>query len=147
MDDVWKLLAILLAGFGGYIAYQQFRLGREKFKLDLFDKRFSVFAATRRLLSIILTEANVSLEQLFEYRAAVAEATFLFDSDVTDYLDEVDKKALRFRFTNEQIRGVPPVANRDKFVDENHALHAWLTDQLPVLKMKFSPYLKFHVWN
>jgi hypothetical protein len=147
LDDVWKLLAFLLAGFGGYIAYQQFRLGREKFKLDLFDKRFSVFAATRKLLSIILTEANVTLEQLFEYRAAVAEATFLFDSDVTDYLDEIDKQAFRFRSTNEQIRVAPPVKNRDKFVNENHDLLVWLTDQLPMLKVKFSPYLKFHDWS
>ena len=147
MDDIWKLLAILLAGFGGYIAYQQFRLGREKFKLDLFDKRFSVFAATRRLLSIILTEANVSLEQLFEYRASVAEATFLFDSDITDYLDEIDKKAFRFRFTREQIEVVPAVENRPKLVDEHHHIQTWLTDQLPILKVKFGPYLKFHVWR
>ncbi|MGB7543654.1 MAG: hypothetical protein WBM28_16765 [Burkholderiales bacterium] len=147
MDDVWKLLAVLLAGFAGYIAYQQFRLGREKFKLDLFEKRFSVFAATRKLLSIILTEANVSLEQLFEYRAAVAEATFLFESDITGYLEEIDKKAFRFRFTNEQMRIVPVVENRDKVVEENYVILGWLTDQLPLLKLKFAPYLKFHVWS
>ena len=38
---------------------QQFRLGREKFKLDLFEKRFQVFAAARRLLSHVLTDANL----------------------------------------------------------------------------------------
>ena len=147
MDDVWKLLTVLLLGFAAYIAYQQFRLGREKFKLDLFEKRFAVFAATRRLLSIILTEANVSTAQIFEYRAAVAEATFLFDSDITDYLEEIDKKALHFRFTNEQMRVVPAVENRDKLVEDNYSLLGWLTDQLPMLKLKFAPYLKFHVWS
>jgi len=147
LDDVWKLLTAFLACFAAYIAYQQFRLGREKFKLDLFEKRFAVFAATRKLLSIILTEANLTTAQIFDYRAAVAEATFLFDSDITDFLDEIDKKALRFRFTNEQIRFAPAVENRDKLVDENHNLLGWLTDQLPMLKLKFAPYLKFHVWN
>jgi hypothetical protein len=147
LDDVWKGLTLLVAGGVAYVAFQQYRLSRERFKLDLFEKRFSVFAATRKLLSIILTEANLSLAQLFDYRAAVAEATFLFDADITNYLDEIDKKALRFHYTNERMRQTPPVEDRPKIVDENLEILTWLTDQLPQLKGRFAPYLKFHVWN
>ena len=46
--DFWKLLTILIAIFLPYVAYRQYRLDREKFKLDLFEKRFAVFVATRR---------------------------------------------------------------------------------------------------
>ena len=70
MDDVWKLLTILLAGFAAYIAFQQFRLGREKFKLDLFEKRFAVFDATRKFLSTILTEGNVDMQIVYGEVAA-----------------------------------------------------------------------------
>ena len=86
--DFWKLVTVLIALFAAYVAYQQFRLGREKFKLDLFEKRFQVFAAARRLLSHVLTDANLELTTLFEYRAGIAEATFLFDDGLTTYLRE-----------------------------------------------------------
>ena len=88
VDDVWKGLTLLIGTGVGVVSYQQFRLAREKFKLDLFEKRFSVFAAARRLLTVVLSEANVTLPHLFEYRAAVAEATFLFGKDITDYLGD-----------------------------------------------------------
>ena len=41
------VMTMLLAGFGGYIAWQQFRINREKHKLDLFDRRLAVFAGAR----------------------------------------------------------------------------------------------------
>ena len=88
VDDVWKGLTLLIGTGVGIVAYQQFRLAQEKFKLDLFEKRFSVFAAARRLLTVILSGANVTPHHLFEYRPAVAEATFLFGQDITDYLGD-----------------------------------------------------------
>lgn len=147
MDDVWKGLTLLIGAGVAYVAYQQFRLAREKFKLDLFEKRFAVFAATRRFLSIILTEAALTYPQVFEFRAAVAEASFLFGSDITDYLDEIDKKAVRLVFTNEQMSHRPLVANHQQIVEENHQVFTWLTEQLAELKPRFAPYMKFHVWH
>lgn len=43
-DDVWKILTLLVAGDVAFIGYLKFYLAREKLKLDLFEKRFSVFA-------------------------------------------------------------------------------------------------------
>ena len=54
------------------------RLGQERLKLDLFKKRFSVFGGTRRLLSIIARDANVSsLETLGEFRASIERRFFV----------------------------------------------------------------------
>jgi hypothetical protein len=83
-----ELLTVLVAGFAVYIAYQQYRLQREGFKLDLFEKRFAVFAASRNLLSIVLRDARINSDDLFEYRVAVSEATFLFDEDLSKYLEK-----------------------------------------------------------
>ena len=141
--DYWKLLTVLVAIFAVYIAYQQFRLQRERIKLDLFEKRFQVFAASRKLLSIILIDASLDLKDLFEYRGAVAEATFLFGEDITGYLEEIDKKALRMHSLHEKLNGIPPGEERSKIVEEKHEALRWLTDQLPELKRRFAPYLKF----
>lgn len=147
MDDVWKLLTILLAGFAAYIAFQQFRLGREKFKLDLFEKRFAVFDATRKFLSTILTEGHVDMQIVYEYRAGVAEASFLFDSDITEYLDEIDNKAIDLRALQDRMKGLADDGKRNEYIDKELAAITWLSDRLVHLKVKFSPYLKFHVWQ
>ena len=90
--DYWKLLTVLVAAFAVYIAYQQYRIQKERFKLDLFERRFEVFASTRRLLSIILRDAKFDLKDLFAYRADVAEATFSSDEDITNYLEKIYKE-------------------------------------------------------
>ena len=58
--DYWKLFTVLVAIFVACVSFQQYRINREKFKLDLFEKRFAVFAATRKLLSIVLRDAKLS---------------------------------------------------------------------------------------
>ena len=90
MDDVWKLLTLLIACGVAYVAYQQYLLGRAKFKLDLFEKRFAVFDATRKLLGAMASDGPGELEKVHEFRVAVTDAQFLFCSDVTDYLNEID---------------------------------------------------------
>jgi hypothetical protein len=57
--DYWKLTTVFLAALASYVAYQQYRLSREKLKLDLFEKRFSVFAGVRRLLTHILRDGDL----------------------------------------------------------------------------------------
>lgn len=143
----WKLVTILVAVFVAYVSYRQYRIDREKFKLDLFEKRFTVFSAARKLLSIVLRGAKADLKDLFEYRAAVAEATFLFDEDITDYLDEIDKQFLRLHTTEAKLKGDLVAEERNKLIDENDKTLGWLIDQLPELKTRFSPYLKFRVWK
>lgn len=104
--DFWKVATVVLAILGAYIAYRQYTLGREKFKLDLFEKRFAVFAGARKFLTLILRDASVSREHLFDYRASVAEASFLFDEDITEYLRLIDSKALRLHTLEEVMK--PP---------------------------------------
>jgi uncharacterized coiled-coil protein SlyX len=145
--DHWKFLTILVGALAAYIAFQQYRINRERFKLDLFEKRFSVFSAVRKLLSIVLRDAKADYTDLFEYRASTAEATFLFGNDITDYLAEIDKQFLRLHVTEASLKGeiTPDVMN--KMIAENQQALTWLTDQLPELKERFSPYLRFKVWK
>jgi len=145
--DFWKFATVLIAVFAVYVAYRQYILGREKLKLDLFDKRFAVFAATRRFLTLILQNANVSMEQFFEYRAGVAEATFLFDNDIVGYLKSIDEKALLLMTTRETMKPLPEGEARTKATKEVWETVKWLTDQLPELKIKFAPYLRLRAWK
>jgi len=133
--------------FGAYVAYRQFVLGRERLKLDLFEKRFAVFVATRRLLTHALKNADITLEQLFEYRGGIAEASFLFDEDITNYLTSIDQKALHLRTVRDTMEPLPVGEARTRAAGEIAELLQWLTSQLPELKVRFAPYLKFRTWR
>jgi hypothetical protein len=147
VEIFWKLLTVLIAALVAYVEYRQHRLGREKFKLDLFEKRFTVFAAARRLLTHVLCHGNVSREHFFEYRTSVGEATFLFESAITDYLDSIDKKALQLWTLTEEMKPLPVGEERSRVAGEISQTVGWLINQLPQLKIRFGPYLKFGTWT
>ncbi len=130
------------------MAYQQFRLSREKFKLDLFEKRFAVFAEARTFLTHILHNPSLrTLEPLWEYRAAIGEASFLFDDDLTRYLEEIYKQGLKLHTDGETMEPLPTGPERTRLANELQQNRTWLTDQLPELRIRFTPYMKFQTWK
>lgn len=145
--DFWKLVTILVAGSVAWVSWSQYSVNKEKFKLDLFEKRFQVFVATRKLLFVVLQKANIMIEGLFEYRANTAEAAFLFDSDITDYLKKIDEMALSLHTLHETMKPLPVGEERSEKAKAISDHLRWLTDQLPELKPKFSPYMKFKTWK
>lgn len=152
MDFYLTLTPLLIAIIALYISYNQYKVNRDKLRLDLFEKRFSVFSGTRILLTVVLQKGDLSLEDLFGYRASIAERSFLFDKDIEEYLKEIDKRALKLLTTNKMLRNDNADrkelsdADKKKRSDACDIIHeelTWLTDQLPLLNEKFSPYMKF----
>jgi hypothetical protein len=146
--DYWKLTTFVIAAFAAYIAYQQYRLGREKFKLDLFEKRFSVFAGARRFLTHILKDGDLkTLDPVWEYRAAIGEASFLFEEDIVEYLEEIYRRALKLHSDRETMQPLPAGDDRKRLAHDISESLGWLTGQLPELKNRFAPYMKFKTWT
>jgi hypothetical protein len=129
------------------VAYQQYRLGKEKLKLDLFEKRFAVYKGVQIFLTHVMSEAKVDLQKFFEFRGATQDAVFLFESDIPDFIKQIDKKALELKTVSEKRRDLPRGEEKSRLVQQESKLLEWLIDQLPRLKEAFSPYLKFKVWR
>jgi len=87
------------------------------------------------------------MDQVFQYRGAVAEATFLFESDVTDFLDAIDKRALRLWLAHEQWAAAPLGDEKARLAGVMGEELLWLNEQLPLLKPTFAPYMKFAIWR
>jgi len=146
--DYWKLTTVAFSLFAAYFAFQQFRLSRERFKLDLFEKRFAVFAGTRIFLTHILRDGNLeTLEPLWENRAAISEASSLFDDQITEFLGEIDRKAIKLKKDHEKDESLPVSDERTLLSQEIHENLDWLTKQLQELKIRFAPYMKFETWT
>ncbi|TFG45596.1 MAG: hypothetical protein E4H40_08100 [Candidatus Brocadiia bacterium] len=146
-EYIFTAITIIIGVFVAYTAYSQYRLSKEKFKLDMFDKRYGVYKNTQVFLSKILRDAKIEMKDIFEFRAGTQDSVFFFKEDIPNYLKSIDNKALDFWEIHESLNGVPKGEKRSKICAEETELLGWLTRQLPELKNKFSPYLKFKTWK
>ena len=78
-----SFLILIIAGIVAYIGCLQYRVSKgqqkvaeEKFNLDLFDKRFKVFDATRTLFLKIIESGNINLQEIREFRVSTIDAVF-----------------------------------------------------------------------
>ena len=125
------------------VAWQQRQIARHTLRLDLFDRRYKVYEATRKFLSIILREARFEDSQLFEFYAGTSDAEFLFDSAVVAYLEQLRKRAVHMRTAQRVYEHMPVGDERSRHVQAEHDDLVWLTDQLTAMSKVFSPYLAF----
>ena len=125
------------------VAWQQRQIARHKLRLDLFDRRYKVYEATRKFLSIILRDARFDQDQLFEFYAGTSDAEFLFDSAVVAYLEQLRKRALHMSTAQKVYERMPVGDERSRHVQAEHDDLSWLTDQLTGMSKVFSPYLAF----
>lgn len=147
MTPVLSFITLLLAAIVAWIGYQQYILARARFKLDLFDKRFAVYKATQKFLSIILGAARFEMGEFWEFRRDTQDAPFLFRDDIVQFLDAVDKAALDLRTATECYEHLPVGDDRTRLVNRKAAVLKQLTDELSRLRTVFGPYLSFDKWT
>src|SRR5207248_6642929 len=126
-----------------YIAWQQWQIARNKLRLDLFDRRYKVYDATRKFLGTILREATFADAQLFEFSGGTSDAEFLFEPDVVAYLTQIRNRAIDMRAHQHTFAPMPVGEERSRHVHAEHDELLWLTHQLTDMTKVFSPYLSF----
>jgi hypothetical protein len=137
------LLTPTVAVLGSFIAYRQWRLAQNKLKLDLFDRRFSVFEAARSLIGSILTSGKVKDEELCKFLFGTREAKWLLDASVAEYIDkQIYHKAIDLQTLAAELEGVPVGEERSKNVYAQADIKKWFAAQYGVLEEKFSSYLQ-----
>jgi hypothetical protein len=126
------------------IAALQWHVADNKLRLDLFDRRYKVYEATRKFLAVITREAAFAQSQLIEFDIGTSDAEFLFRADVAAYLAEIRKRALHMRTARQLLES--PCASDDERSRHAQAEHddlLWLGDQITAMTKNFAPYLGF----
>jgi hypothetical protein len=132
--QILQALAVpTIAVVGAWVAVQQMLITRAKLRHDLFDRRFAVYQAARKLLVEIIQQGYPSREQVREYVINTADATFLLNDEIAKYLEKIRERASR-------LRAIHAMQQHEQQQDD--MLFAWMTEQLPVgLTEKFKPLL------
>jgi len=138
-------IAIALAV--GFIAYQQFLLARERFKLDLFEKRYSVFKAIEDYIEVILTYRNVSDDAWAKFLNETRTVLYVFDDDIVQLAKGLREKGVRLREVTAEIKEEDDEAEKTKLQAEKQHLVRAVFDVLMSMDATFAPYLKFKKWH
>jgi len=146
IDFISKLSPIgtLMVGFAVVcIAWQQWQVAHAKLRLDLFDRRYKVYDATRAFLSVIVANENFDNSQLFTFYAGISDAGFLFDAAVVDYLEQIKTRAIDMRLKNKLLGNLSNDDERAHLAQAETEQLLWLSEQLKVMGKVFTPYLGF----
>ena len=145
VEALKALLTPVIAGVAAYIAWQQWKTNALKVKLDRYDRRLRIYEEVKRILSLIMRDANADVEELLKFRTATAEADFLFGKEIPDYLDQIYQHGLKLWQRNREycdLYTTPPEGYDHKLVvDDMHNQLVWLTEQFEPAKKLFRPYL------
>ena len=120
---------------------RQWNTNRSKLKLDLFEKRYAVYAAVLDLLRAIMREAAVTPAQLNALNVGALDAEFLFEDDIVAYIETVRKKAAALGTAVEVARD-PAVQGRQGQVTARWELLQRFNSEMAELPKRFRPYLK-----
>ena len=143
MTLFFSIVTLFLSVAVAVIAWQQWRVADNRLRLDLFDRRYKVYDATRKFLATILRDANFTDSQLFEFYAGTSDAEFLFGADVTEHLEKIRKRAVHLQTAQKIYDPLPVGEERSKHVQAAHDDLLWLTDQITSISKTFAPYLGF----
>ncbi len=141
LNPLSGLLTIIISIIVTYIAYQQHRVEKDEVRLALYEKRFLVYQSVVAFLNIILINANVKNDELNQFYTKTAESNFLFGNEVSDYLTDMKKKAIRIMWLNERLKTAPISDERNKLVKEDSELVEWFNNQFEETTKLFRKYL------
>jgi hypothetical protein len=132
----------VISAAGVFIAYKQSRIATAKLNLDLYDRRFKVFEATRAFVTAFLTAGKYESDEFVKFMAATSEAVFLFDEEVPQYLGELRGKIYNYRKVVAQLKGAADDKQRGELADQLAATETAMSEEFQRLIKLFKPYLK-----
>lgn len=143
------LLTPVIAVVAVYIAWQQWKVNERKFEFDRYERRIRIYQEVRTILTrATLLGSNFEFNAMQEFRTATAEADFLFEPEISAYLDEIVERWGRLQWASSEYErsrnpqlASPNKNDSQKLVDTMMADREWFTQQHQRAKEMFRKYL------
>ena len=135
------LLTPVIAVVAAYVAWQQMKTNRRKLKLDLFDRRYTVFEKIGEFIGSILTSGKVQQGKEFQFLVDTKAAGLLFGEDISQFVSEIYRKAVHLHALDAELEGSTGDA-RTKNIQAQREIKDWYGTALEGLQARFAEYLK-----
>jgi hypothetical protein len=138
-----------------WIAYNQYKINKDKLHLDLFSNRFSVYTKLLECFSRILINHKVTDQDVYNITTIKEEAFFLFDKNIYDFIVECHtkfgklnqyEKMQLFKMQQHNLpKSTDPLTATQEYqqLQEYTSIYAWIRVKFEELKYIFKPYLHF----
>ena len=141
-----ELLATVTAIGVLYVAWQQWQTNKDRLRLELFDKRFAIYDATRTFLANVITDGKVKEEKWRAFRLATREAEWLFGSSVYRFIEkEICSRVLDYQRLTSELEGSFPEETRDEdrreIIAQRNEISTFMKKSFDELPCRFKPYL------
>ena len=134
-------IAFVVGLFIAFIGLRQLRNGRQKLRLEMFDRRYSMYEATKLLIDKIAINGQVSSADLVEFRRNVRGAEFLFDGEARKFFKSLIDLSMRADLArSKQARAKDETALGELFDEEDQYLKL-VEAESPNLEKIFARYL------
>lgn len=139
------LLTPVIGVTTAYIAWQQWKMNRQKSILDRYERRLKIYQRIVEMIRLIAKDFKPDIQDLLKFSADTAEADFLFEEEIPTYINEIFKHGVSLNTANFEYRDftqpIPAGYDHQKVVDALTTEEKWFVEQLPIAKKKFKKYL------
>lgn len=137
------ILNILVAIVTTSILVLQYLLAKQRWRLDLYDKRYEVYEDTMDLIATI-HRGDLTHPRLMKFFDTSMRRDFLFGQDIRDLLNELKDHASTL-WASTEIQDSPQARNdtfKTKMALDALAEKKWFIDKEDLVKAKFERYLR-----
>jgi len=138
------LLIPVIAVATTFIAIFQYRTERQRWRLDMFEKRYPIYEHTMKYIASIIREANAKDPELFSFSRDTKDAELLFGPEIKNYLRELYVKGVDLRTHHAIMEPLPVGEERSKHAKEIRDLCLYFGDQFEKTKSLFGEYIRIH---
>ncbi len=104
------LLTPIIGVIAAYVAWQQYRLARQKHHIDIFNRRMQIYKITIAFLVKCEKTYSIAEDDFYMWLQDVADAEFLFGKEILDLLSDIENTAADVVFKQRDA----PMIKRDK---------------------------------
>jgi hypothetical protein len=136
-----SLVAVIAAIIAGYIAWRQWKTAHYRLRLDMYDRRFAVYEATKNLISTATLHGQITPDDLGDFYGGIHGAEFLFDGDTRNFVMKIGDMAFRARMARVSLERHPDHPRGDQLIDQEEEILRFLRDEDKQLEKLFCRYL------
>ena len=134
-------VAVVVGAFIVFVAWRQWRTGKQKLRLDMFDRRYSMYEATKMLIDKIAINGQVSSADLAEFRRNVRGAEFLFDGEARKFFKSLIALSVQADLARSRQASAKDETALGEFFDEEDQYLKLVEAEGPNLEKIFARYL------
>lgn len=87
------LLTPTIGVIAAYVAWQQYRLAKQKHDIDIFNRRMQVYKTTVAFLVKCERTHSIAEEDFYAWLMEAADAEFLFGKEIVDFISDIEGTA------------------------------------------------------